>query len=118
MFESRSNSARGIGCIKQEPNVERADPSPTQALLNLARTRPLRETPGLRANDLAFAVGPEVDDHGRDVVDGCVCALVHQDRSEGGKRQDGQASLEAAMNAGAGKRLDRVLPGHHAKPHD
>lgn len=88
------------------------------ATLDLARTASLRKSPWFRADDLALAVGPEVDNHSRDVVDCCVGGLVEKSRGQCRERKDCQTRLKAAVEAGARERLERELERHHAEAHD
>lgn len=51
---------------------------------------------------LAFAIGPKVHGNADKVVYGRVGGLVHERRGEGRQRQDDEAELEGAVDAGAG----------------
>lgn len=47
---------------------------------------------------LALRVSPEFNDHGYQIVQRSVRALVCQDSREGSKRQEGKAGLETSVN--------------------
>lgn len=73
----------------------------------------LRKGPWLGTDYLALAVGPEVNGHADDVVDGGVGALVQQHGRQGRQRDDGQTGLEAAVDGRAGNKAQGPLPGEY-----
>jgi len=60
--------------------------------------------------NLSFAVRPKVDTKSDELVNGGVRALIHKNGGECGQRQKGEASFEAAVNAGPGEESERPLP--------
>lgn len=86
--------------------------------LRLATAAPLRKSPRLCTNHLSLTVCPEIDDHGDQVVEAGVGALVGENGSQGEQGQRGEAGLEAAVDAGAGDEDEGVLPCDHPQAHD
>jgi hypothetical protein len=69
-----------------------------RSCLGTTTTVALRESPGLCANDLAFGISPEVNDHSYKVVDAGIGALVDQESAEGEERNGGETSFETAVD--------------------
>lgn len=67
---------------------------------------------------LSLTVCPEIDDHGDQVVEAGVGALVGENGGQGEQRQRGEAGLQAAVDAGAGDEDEGVLPCDHPQAHD
>lgn len=64
---------------------------------------------------LAFAVCPEIHAETDEVVDGRVRRLVHEDGGEDGEREEDEAELERAVQAGAGDEAEGPLERQHAE---
>jgi len=79
-----------------------------------ARSRSsLWQCPWLSTDNLAFAVGPEVDNNGDSVIDGRVGALIQQGSSQCRQWKKRQAQFEAAMKTRPGKESQWPLPRQH-----
>lgn len=83
-----------------------------------AGSTPLWECPWFCADDLAFAISPEIYKAGREVVDGRVRALVEEDGGQSSQGEDCQASFQAAMERRSGKESQWPLEGEHADAHE
>ena len=79
---------------------------------------PFGESPRLRANDLAFTIGPEVDAKADELVDGGIGALVDESRSQGSEREECQARLEASVEGASSKEAERPFPCNEDEPKD
>jgi hypothetical protein len=67
---------------------------------------------------LALTVRPEVDDHGNQVVQAGVGALVGEDGGQGEQWQGCKAGFQTAVDAGSGDEGERILPRYHPQSHD
>lgn len=82
---------------------ERSNPCLPAGSLRPPTTTTVGQSPGFRADDLSFAIGPEIHQKANKVVNGGVGALVNEGSGQGGEREEGQAELEASMNGGPGE---------------
>lgn len=78
----------------------------------------LRQSPWLSTDDLALAVGPEVDGHADDVVDGGVGALVQENGGQRCQGDDGEAGFQTAVDGRASNEAQGPLPCEHEETQD
>lgn len=86
--------------------------------LDLAASASLGECPRLSADDLSFAVGPEIDNKSDEVVKGSVGALVDEGGGESREREHDEAELQTAVDRAAGDERHGPFEGHHEHRHD
>ena len=57
-----------------------------------------------------MAIGPEIDSHAYQVIDGRVRALIQQDGGKGADRVDDQSRLDAPVDRGRREPIQRPFP--------